>query len=180
MIWQLYCCLTSLCVYRQINSCQPPSGYLSITRSASGGSARDLRRQQAQGVPGADKKIGSVPTGAVCRSCTLLACLHQSSPARRENRNGFPGSQVFGAGTLPVGFQGRSALIAPKGAKSRNLFSDDSRMSQIVTNCHKFSFFSFRALDIFSFFGHNIQRLHLKTMQFFISTNCIGKRFKHE
>ncbi|WP_302813079.1 hypothetical protein, partial [Victivallis vadensis] len=65
---------------------------------ASGGSARDLRRQQAQGVP-------------------LLynhACLHQGSPTRRGNRNGFPGSQVFGTGTLPVGVQGRSALLAPK------------------------------------------------------------------
>ena len=40
------------------------------------------------------------------------AGLHQGSPARRENRNGFPGSQVFGTGTLPVGFQGRSALVA--------------------------------------------------------------------
>ena len=40
------------------------------------------------------------------------ACLHQGSPTRRGNRNGFPGSQVFGTGTLPVGFQGRSALVA--------------------------------------------------------------------
>ncbi|WP_288559191.1 hypothetical protein, partial [uncultured Victivallis sp.] len=40
------------------------------------------------------------------------ACLYRSLPPRRENRSGFPGSQVFGAGTLPVGFQGRSALVA--------------------------------------------------------------------
>ena len=118
MIWQLYCCLTLLCVYRQINSYQPPSGYLSITRSASGRSARDLRRQQAQGVPGADKKIGSAPTGAVCRSGTRLPVHSRASPTRRERRNAFPGSQVFGTGTLPVGFQGRSALVAPRGAKS--------------------------------------------------------------
>ena len=36
----------------------------------------------------------------------------RAPPTRRENRSGFPGSQVFGAGTLPVGFQGRSALVA--------------------------------------------------------------------
>ena len=29
-------------------------------------------------IPG--KKAGFVPTGAVCRSCTLQACLHQGSP----------------------------------------------------------------------------------------------------
>ena len=118
VIWQVYCCLNSLYVYRQINSYQPPSGYLSITRSASGGSARDLRRQQAQGVPRADKKIGSAPTGAVCRSGTRLPVHSRASPTRRERRNAFPGSQVFGTGTLPVGFQGRSALVAPRGAKS--------------------------------------------------------------
>ena len=39
-------------------------------------------------------------------------------PPPRERRFAFPGSQVFGTGTLPVGFQGRSALVAPKGAKS--------------------------------------------------------------
>ena len=65
-----------------------------------------------QGVPEARKKAGFAPTGAVCRSCTLLACLHQGSPIRRERRYAFPGSQVFGTGTLPVGFQGRSALVA--------------------------------------------------------------------
>ena len=56
----------------EISSQQPPSGYFSITRSASGGSARDLRRQQAQGVPKACKKAGFAPTGAVCRSCTTM------------------------------------------------------------------------------------------------------------
>ena len=35
-----------------------------------------------------------------------------ASPVLRENRSGFPGSQVSGTGTLPVGFQGRSALVA--------------------------------------------------------------------
>ena len=114
----MHCCLTSLCVCRQINSYQPPSGYLSITWSASGGSARDLRRQQAQGVPKACKKAGFAPTGAVCRSCTTLPVSIRVPPSRRERRFAFPGSQVFGAGTLPVGFQGRSALVAPKGAKS--------------------------------------------------------------
>ncbi|WP_288616125.1 hypothetical protein, partial [uncultured Victivallis sp.] len=107
-----HCCLTSLCVYRQINSYQPPSGYLSITRLASGGSERDLRRQQAQEVPKACKKAGFAPTGAVCRSCITMPVSTGASPTRRERRFAFPGSQVFGAGTLPVGFQGRSALVA--------------------------------------------------------------------
>ena len=137
MGWQLHCCLTSLCVYRQINSYQPPSGYLSITRSASGRSARDLRRQQAQGVPKACKKAGFAPTGAVCRSCTLHACLHQGSPTRRENRPGFPGSKVPGAGTLPVGFQGRSALVAPKGAKSRFGNLHTACITQHLTDSHQ-------------------------------------------
>ena len=77
----MYCCLNSLRVYRQINSYQPPSGYLSITRSASGGSARDLRRQQAQGVPEARKKAGFAPTGAVCRSCTTMPVSIRAPPS---------------------------------------------------------------------------------------------------
>ena len=41
------------------------------------------------------------------------ACLSTvEPPPRRERRYAFPGSQVFGTGTLPVGFQGRSALVA--------------------------------------------------------------------
>ena len=152
MIWQLYCCLTSLYVYRQINSYQPPSGYLSIIWSASGGSARDLRRQQAQGVPSPQKVASLRPRasgllgfaqklrvlfgGPKLRSSVRLRrtrhyakkqalrrpercaapvqpCLSlPEPPPRRENRSGFPGSQVFGPGTLPVGFQGRSALVA--------------------------------------------------------------------
>ena len=80
VIWQLYCCLTSLCVYRQINSYQPPSGYLSITRSASGGSARDLRRQQAQGVPGVGKKADAVADRSGVPLLYNHACLHQGSP----------------------------------------------------------------------------------------------------
>ena len=94
VISQLRCCLTSLCVYQQINSYQPPSGYLSVTRSASGGSARDLRRQQAQGVPKACKKAGFAPTGAVCRSCTTMPVSTGASPPRRERRHAFPGSRT--------------------------------------------------------------------------------------
>ena len=61
---------------------------------------------------------------ALCRpercAAQVLACLSTvEPPPRRERRNAFPGSEVFGAGTLPVGFQGRSALVAegeiPKG-----------------------------------------------------------------
>ena len=74
---------------------------------------RDLRRQQAQGVPGADKKIGSVPTEAVCRSCTTMPVSIRASPPGGETGTVFP-DLVPGAGTLPVGVQGRSALLAPK------------------------------------------------------------------
>ena len=70
-------------------------------------------------MPKACKKAGFAPTGAVCRSGTRLPVHSRASPTRRERRYAFPGSQVFGAGTLPVGFQGRSALVAegeiPKG-----------------------------------------------------------------
>ena len=62
--------------------------------------------------PASAKKPTRSPTGAVCRSCITLPVSTGASPTRRENRSGFPGSQVFGAGTLPVGFQGRSALVA--------------------------------------------------------------------
>ena len=63
-------------------------------------------------MPGVGKKADAVADRSGVPLLYNLACLHQGSPARRENRNGFPGSQVFGAGTLPVGFQGRSALVA--------------------------------------------------------------------
>ena len=116
VIWQLYCCLNSLYVYRQINSYQPPSGYLSITRSASGGSARDLRRQQAQGVPKACKKAGFAPTGAVCRSGTRLPVHSRASP-RRERRFAFPGSKYSAPAPCRSGSKGE-APWSPK-AKSR-------------------------------------------------------------
>ena len=62
--------------------------------------------------PASAKKPTRSPTGAVCRSCITLPVSTGASPTRRENRSGFPGSKVPGAGTLPVGFQGRSALVA--------------------------------------------------------------------
>ena len=95
MIWQLHCCLTSLCVYRQINSYQPPSGYLSITRSASGGSARDLRRQQAQGVPSPQKVASLRPraSGLLGKAQKLRVLfvgpsLHSSVRLRRTRHSG--------------------------------------------------------------------------------------------
>ena len=62
--------------------------------------------------PASAKKPTRSPTGAVCRSCTTMPVSIRAPPTRRERRNAFPGSQVFGTGTLPVGFQGRSALVA--------------------------------------------------------------------
>ena len=76
-----------------------------------------------QGVPKACKKAGFAPTGAVCRSGTRLPVHSRASPPRRERRYAFPGSQVFGAGTLPVGFQGRSALVAEGEIPERFTFS---------------------------------------------------------
>ena len=58
----------------EMSSQQPPSGYLSITRSASGGSARDLRRQQAQGVPGVGKKADAVADRSGVPLLYPLAC----------------------------------------------------------------------------------------------------------
>ena len=66
-----------------------------------------------QGVPGVGKKADAVAdrSGVPLLYAPCLS-LPEPPPTRRENRSGFPGSQVFGAGTLPVGFQGRSALVA--------------------------------------------------------------------
>ena len=91
----MHCCLTSRCVYRQINSYQPPSGYLSIIWSASGGSARDLRRQQAQGVPGVGKKADVVADRSGVPLLYNLACLYRSLPlpegkAYRLSRLSYP------------------------------------------------------------------------------------------
>ena len=86
--------------------------HLAVPRVTSGGSS-------PQGVPGVGKKADAVADRSSVPLLYTPACLHQGSHARRGNRNGFPGSEVFGTGTLPVGFQGRSALVAPEGAKSR-------------------------------------------------------------
>ena len=71
-----------------------------------------------QGVPGVGKKADAVADRSGVPLLYNHACLHQGSPSRRERRSAFPGSEVFGTGTLPVGVQGRSALLAPSGAKS--------------------------------------------------------------
>ena len=69
-------------------------------------------------MPGVGKKADAVADRSGVPLLYNHASLHQGSPTRRERRHAFPGSQVVGTGTLPVGFQGRSALVAPKGAKS--------------------------------------------------------------
>ena len=95
MIWQLHCCLTSLCVCRQINSYQPPSGYLSITRSASGRSARDLRRQLTAGSALSPKSCLPSATGlgtfGYCQKLRVLfggPSLHSSVRLRRTRHSG--------------------------------------------------------------------------------------------
>ena len=71
---------------------------------ASGGSRRRecLKPAKKQALRRPERCAAQVP-----------ACLSTvEPPPRRERRHAFPGSQVFGTGTLPVGFQGRSALVA--------------------------------------------------------------------
>ena len=125
MIWQLYCCLTSFCVYRQINSYQPPSGYLSITRSASGRSARDLRRQQAQGVPKACKKAGFAPTGAVCRSCITMPVSTGASPPGGKGETPFPDLKYSAPAPCRSGCRGEApcSLRKERNPGSRNLYT---------------------------------------------------------
>ena len=60
-------------------------------------------------IPG--KKAGFAPTGAVCRSCTTMPVSIRAPPPGGKTGTVFP-DLVPGAGTLPVGFQGRSALVA--------------------------------------------------------------------
>ena len=74
-------------------------------------------------MPGVGKKADAVADRSGVPLGYNLACLCQSLPTRRERRAAFPGSEVFGTGTLPVGVQGRSALLAPKGAKSPPRFN---------------------------------------------------------
>ena len=79
----------------EFSSYQPPSGYLSITRSASGGSARDLRRQQAQGVPPPQKVASLRPraSGLLGKAQKLRVLfvgpsLHSSVRLRRTRHSG--------------------------------------------------------------------------------------------
>ena len=90
---------------------------LHIRWSASGGSARDLRRQQAQGVPKARKKAGFVPTGAVCRSCTILPVSIRAPPPGGETGTVFPDLKYSAPAPCRSGSKGE-APWSPK-AKSR-------------------------------------------------------------
>ena len=137
MIWQLYCCLTSFCVYRQINSYQPPSGYLSIIWSASGGSERDLRRQQAQGVPRADKKIGSAPTGAVCRSCTTMPVSIRAPPPGGKGETPFPDLKYSAPAPCRSGSKGEApwSLREERNPHSGNLYT--ACITQYLTDSHQ-------------------------------------------
>ena len=84
--------------------------HLAVPRVTSGGS----RRREC---------LKPAKKRALCRpercAAQVLACLSTVGPPPPGGKTGtvFP-DLVPGAGTLPVGFQGRSALVAPKGAKS--------------------------------------------------------------
>ena len=89
------------------------------------------------------KKAGFAPTGAVCRSCTTMPVSTGASPPGGKGGTPFP-ALVPGAGTLPVGFQGRSALVAPRGAKSRILTEGSCALStttpipwSTAARCHR-------------------------------------------
>ena len=161
MIWQLHCCPTLPSLCWQINSYQPPSGFLSVSRSASGRSACDLRRQLTAGsalspkscLPSSfaeaaeDKSglssialarrmifFGAPPSIPPCGFSVLVTpqksrrghrleryatpvylCL---SPLAARPPEGHWRAHSAAAPCRPVGFQGRSALVAPGGAKS--------------------------------------------------------------
>ena len=63
-------------------------------------------------MPGVGKKADAVADRSGVPLLYNLACLYQSSPLPGgKGETPFP-DLVPGAGTLPVGFQGRSALVA--------------------------------------------------------------------
>ena len=84
--------------------------HLAVPHVTSGGS----RRREC---PASAKKPTRSPTGAVCRSCITMPVSTGASPTGGKGVSPFP-DLVPGAGTLPVGVQGRSALLAPR---ERNL-----------------------------------------------------------
>ena len=67
--------------------------------------------------PASAKKPTRLPTGAVCRSCTTMPVSIRAPPPGGKTGTVFP-DLVPGAGTLPVGFQGRSASGRPRQRKS--------------------------------------------------------------
>ena len=84
--------------------------HLAVPHVTSGGSS-------PQGVPGVGKKADAVADRSGVPLLYNHVCLYRSLPPGGKGGTPFP-ALVPGAGTLPVGFQGRSALVAPKGAKS--------------------------------------------------------------
>ena len=74
-------------------------------------------------MPGVGKKADAVADRSGVPLLYNHACLYRSLPPGGKGGTPFP-ALVPGAGTLPVGFQGRSALVAPKGAKSLLLLFD--------------------------------------------------------
>ena len=69
-------------------------------------------------MPGVGKKADAVADRSGVPLLYNHVCLYRSlPPPGGKGGTPFP-ALVPGAGTLPVGFQGRSALVAPKGAKS--------------------------------------------------------------
>ena len=74
-------------------------------------------------IPG--KKAGFAPTGAVCRSCITMPVSTGASPARRENRNGFPGSKYSAPAPCRSGCRGEApcSLRKERNPGSRNLYT---------------------------------------------------------
>ena len=143
MIWQLYCCLTSPCLYGRLalNSLHQgifllPGQHLEVPSVTSGGS----RRREC--LKPAKKRALRRPKRCAAQ---VHACMSTVEPPPPGGKGvpPFP-ALVPGAGTLPVGFQGRSALGAPRGAKSRILTEGSCALStttpipwSTAARCHR-------------------------------------------
>ena len=61
-----------------------------------------------QGMPGVGKKADAVADRSGVPLLYNLACLHQGSPTRRENRSGFPGSKYSAPAPCRSGSKGEA------------------------------------------------------------------------
>ena len=122
---QLYCCLTSPCLYGRLalNSLhqgifQLPGQHLAVPHVTSGGSL-------PQGVPKACKKAGFAPTGAVCRSCITMPVSTGASPPGGKGETPFPDLKYSAPAPCRSGCRGEApcSLRKERNPGSRNLYT---------------------------------------------------------